>query len=87
MPITILAGALPAVAMAIMLRRGAPLSPRVTIGLGGLAVAGLGNVGTRLVHTFDASVIVLAWHVGAGFGLCALMALAGHRLLKRRFTS
>jgi hypothetical protein len=86
LPITILAGALPAVAMAIMLRRGAPLSPRATTALGGLAVAGLANVGARFVHTFDASVIVLAWHVGAVFGLCALMALAGRRLLKWRFT-
>jgi hypothetical protein len=87
LPITVLVGALPAAAMAFMLRRGAPLTPRVTTALGGLAVAGLANVGARFVHTFDASVIVLAWHVGAVFGLLALMALAGRRLLKWRFIS
>ena len=76
-PVTVLVGALPAVVMAVMLRRGAPLTPRLTTWLGALAVAGLANVGVRFVHAFDTSVIVLAWHVGAVFGVSALADLGG----------
>lgn len=83
-PVTVLVGAVPAVVMAIMLRRGAPLTPRLTTWLGALAVAGLANVGVRFVHTFDTSVIVLAWHVGALFGVSAWLALEGRHLLRWR---
>ena len=83
-PVTVLVGAFPAVVMALMLRRGAPLTPRLTTLLGGLAVAGLANFGVRFVHAFDASVIVLAWHVGAVFGLSALLACGGRHFLKWR---
>ena len=41
LPAIILMGAIPAVAMAIMLRRGAPLAPRVTTALGGSRHRGL----------------------------------------------
>ena len=81
-PLTVLVGALPAVVMVVMLRRGAPLTPRLTTWLGALAVAGLGNVGVRFVHAFDASLIVLAWHVGAVFGVSALLALGGRHFLR-----
>jgi hypothetical protein len=45
-----LTGAGPAAMMAWMLRRGAPLMPRLSAALGGLAAAGMGNVVMRLVH-------------------------------------
>ena len=70
----IVIGAAPAIAMAMMLRRGAPLMPRVSMALGGLAAAGLANVGLRLVHRPDATILVLVWHVGA---VCALALVAG----------
>ena len=83
-PVTVLLGVLPGMVMAVMLRRGAPLTPRLTTWLGALAVAGLANVGVRFVHAFDASVIVLAWHVGAMFGASALLAAGGRHFLRWR---
>jgi hypothetical protein len=74
-PLTVLAGALPAMAIVVMLRRGAPLTPRLTTAVAGIAVAGLSNFGIRFVHPFDASFVVLAWHVIAVFGLSAAAAV------------
>jgi len=81
LPMIALMGAVPAFAMALMLRRGAPLTPRVTMAFGGLAAAGLGNFGLRFVHVQDASVMVLVWQCGAVFALSAVAAWAGPRLL------
>lgn len=84
LPIIALMGAAPAIAMALMLRRGAPLTPRVTMGLGGLAAAGLGNVGLRFVHVQDASLMLLVWQCGAVFALSTLAGWTGPRLLSWR---
>jgi hypothetical protein len=81
LPPAILIGIVPSIAMAMMLRRGAPLSPRVSIGLGALAVAALANLGLRLFHVGDASVMVLFWHLGGAAVLAGLAALAGRRVL------
>ena len=78
----IMVGAVPAIAMAIMLRCGARLTPHLTTALGGLAAAGLGDFGLRFVHQ-DASVMVLTWQLGSVFGLSAATSLAGPLLLKR----
>jgi hypothetical protein len=83
-PAIVLVGAVPAIAIAVMLRRGAPLTPHVTAALGGLAAAGLGNFGLRLFHSQDASLMVLVWQVGAVFILTAIAAWAGHYLLNWR---
>lgn len=83
-PAIVLVGAVPAIAMAVMLRRGAPLSPRTTTALGGLAAAGLGNFGLRLFHSQDGSLMVLVWQVGSAFILTAMAAWAGHYLLNWR---
>ncbi len=83
-PAIVLVGAVPAIAMAAMLRRGAPLTPHLTTAFGGLAAAGLGNVGLRLFHTQDASLMVLVWQVGTVFALTALAALVGRQLLNWR---
>src|SRR5262245_27092335 len=83
-PTIVLVGAVPAIAMAVMLRRGAPLTPHVTSALGGLAAAGLGNFGLRLFHSQDVSVMVLVWQVGAVCVLAAIAALAGRYLLNWR---
>jgi hypothetical protein len=81
LPPAILIGIVPSIAMAMMLRRGAPLLPRVSIGLGALAVAALANLGLRLFHVGDASVMVLFWHLGGAAVLAGLAALAGRRVL------
>ena len=83
-PAIVLVGAVPAIAIAVMLRRGAPLTPHITTALGGLAAAGLGNFGLRLFHSQDASLMVLVWQVGTVFILTALAAWAGHHLLNWR---
>jgi hypothetical protein len=83
-PAIVLVGAVPAIAMAVMLRRGAPLTPHMTTALGGLAAAGLGNFGLRLFHPQDASLMVLVWQMGTVFILTAMAAWAGHYLLNWR---
>jgi len=83
-PFIVLLGAIPAVAMAVMLRRGAPLTPHVTAALGGLAAAGLANTGVRIIHPEDVSVMLLVWHVGAVIAISALAGGAGEYFLNWR---
>lgn len=73
-PAIALVGTVPALAMAMMLRRGAPLQPRITAALGGLAAAGIGNFGLRLFHHQDASLMVLIWQMGT---VCVLTLISG----------
>lgn len=80
-PAIVLVGAIPAIAMAVMLRRGAPLTPRLTAALGGLAAAGLGDFGLRLFHPQDASLMVLVWQVGTVMLLTMMAGCAGRYLL------
>jgi hypothetical protein len=65
-----------------MLRRGVPLSPRLTAALGGLAAAGLGNLGVCLFHSHSSNLIVLVWHCGTILAVAALAGMAGGRLLR-----
>jgi hypothetical protein len=81
LPATMMAGAVPAVAMAAMLRRGAPLTPRLSALLGGLAAAGLGNLGVCVTHHAYGSVLVLVWHVSIVLALTVIVGSAGRRLL------
>lgn len=83
-PSIVLLGGVPAVAIAVMLREGAPLTPRLTAGLGGLASAGLGNVGVRIVHPEDVTVMLLVWHVGCVMALSALAGVMGEYFLNWR---
>lgn len=71
LPNIALVGAVPAILVVMMLRQGAPLHPRVSIGLGGLAAAAAGNFGLRFFHPVDASLMVLVWQ----FGTVALLAV------------
>jgi hypothetical protein len=80
-PAIALVGAVPAIAMALMLRRGAPLSPHLSAALGGLAAAGLGNFGLRFFHPQDASLMVLVWQFGTVFVLFAIAAWTGRYVL------
>jgi len=81
LPPAILIGLVPSITMVVMLRRGAPLLPRVSVALGALAVAALANLGLRLFHVGDASVMVLFWHLSGAAVLAGLAALAGRRVL------
>jgi hypothetical protein len=82
LPSIVLVGMVPAIVMALLLRRGAPLTPHFTTALGGLAAAGLGNFGLRMFHLQDASLMVLVWQFGTVALLTALAGLAGGRLLQ-----
>jgi hypothetical protein len=82
LPTILLLGAVPAIVMAVMLRRGAPLTPFLTAALGGLAAGGIGNAGVRLVHPEDVTVMLLVWHVGSVMALSILAGRAGRYLLK-----
>ena len=83
-PAIALVGTLPAMAMVVMLRKGAPLWPHASAALGGLAAAGLGNFGLRLFHGQDASLMVLVWQVGTVFVLTMLCGWAGRLFLDWR---
>jgi hypothetical protein len=87
LPPAILIGVMPSIAMVVMLRRGAPLLPRISIALGALAVAALANLGLRVFHVGDASVMVLFWHLGGAAVLAGFAALAGRRVLYWRHTT
>jgi hypothetical protein len=84
LPAIAMVGAVPALAMVAMLRRGAPLAPRMTIALGALAAAAIGDFGLRLFHMQDAGLTVFVWQFGSVALLSALAGLSGTRLLRWR---
>jgi hypothetical protein len=82
-PATII-GMVPAIALVMMLRRGASLNPRLTLALAALAVASVANFGLQFAHARDASIMVLVWHLGAVAVLSALGGWLGELVLGRR---
>ena len=75
----VVGGGLPLLlALAAMLRRGAPLSPTTTAALAALAVGALANVGACLSLPHANNEITLAWHGGVVLALVAVAALTGH---------
>jgi hypothetical protein len=77
LPVIALVGFVPAIVIAVMIRRGAPLFPHLAVALAGLSAAALGNVGLRLFHPTDASLMVLVWQFGSVALLAALAGLCG----------
>jgi hypothetical protein len=84
LPAIVVAGAVPAIAIVLMLRRGAPLLPHTTIALAGLAAAGIGNFALRFFHAEDASIMVLVWQFGTVAILTAVSGSLGRYVLKWR---
>jgi hypothetical protein len=84
-PAAIFIGIIPAITMVLMLRRGAALAPRVSVALGALAVAALGNFGLRIFHIGDVSIMVLVWHFGALALISVLAGRIGRHVLNWRF--
>ncbi|WP_244483513.1 DUF1109 domain-containing protein [Mesorhizobium sp. 1M-11] len=84
LPAIAVVGAIPALTMVVMLRRGAPIAPRLTVILGALAAAALGNVGLRLFHPQDASLMVLVWQFGSVALLSLLAGWGGRQILAWR---
>lgn len=77
----ILGGVIPAILMAVMLARGAPVMPKATLAFGGLAVAALVNLGLIFFHAGDASIMVLVWHGGATVMVAAAATLLAPPML------
>jgi hypothetical protein len=82
----VLVGAIPAITMAVMLRRGAPLPPRLTAALGALAAAAIGSFGLRLFHfhNSNAGIMILVWQMGSVIFFSALASWMGSYLLNWR---
>lgn len=81
--VTILMGtSVPAVAMYVMLQRGAPITPRLSAAFGGLAAAGMGNLGVCLFHPHSSNLILLVWHCGTVLVLAASAGIAGRQVLR-----
>ncbi len=81
LPPASLIGIVPALALLVMLRRGAPLYPRITLALAALAVAALGNFGLRIYHVGDASIMVLVWHFASVIVLSLIAGWIGPSVL------
>jgi len=84
LPGIVIAGTVPAIAMTVMLRRGAPLTPRMTFILGGLAAAGIANLGVCMTHHTYENVFVLVWHVSIVMILSACVGSVGPRVFNWR---
>jgi len=78
-----LIGSLPALVMALMLRRGAALYPSWSLAAGGLAAAAIGNFALRFFHMQDAALMVLVWQLGSVLLLAAVSGALGHWALRR----
>jgi hypothetical protein len=81
LPMATVIGIIPAAAIIVMLRRAAPLHPRLTLALAALSVASIANFGLQFAHTRDASIMVLVWHLGAAAVLTTLGGWLGQRVL------
>jgi hypothetical protein len=79
-PAIIITGTLPAVAMIVMLRRGALFWPRWTLAFAGLAAAALADFAVRLFHAEDASLMVLVWQFGTVALISLLLGAWGRRV-------
>jgi hypothetical protein len=75
---------LPAAAMVLMLRRGAPLVPRMSLALAALASAAVATLGLRMFHSGDASVQIIVWHLGGALLFSIAASRLGRRVLSWR---
>lgn len=83
-PAIVISGAAPALSIVVMLRRGAPLRPGMSLALAGLAAAALGNFGLRFFHPQDAGLMVLVWQFGSVVLLSAIAGSIGAMVLPTR---
>jgi hypothetical protein len=80
----LLVSLLPVGTMLLMLRRGAPLIPVVSLALGVLATGAIANCGLRIFHAGDLSIQILVWHAGGAVVMSLIASLAGPRVLRWR---
>jgi len=77
----LIVSALPAATMLLMLRRGAPLVPAVSLALGVLATGAIADFGLRIFHAGDLSIQILVWRGGGAVAVSMIASLAGRRVL------
>jgi hypothetical protein len=65
-----------------MLRRGAPLTPNLTVGLAALAALSFANIEACLTRPHAFALTGLLWHGGTVAAIATLCALMGHRWLR-----
>jgi hypothetical protein len=75
---------LPAITIVVMLRRGAPLIPHVTLAFASMAVVAFANFTMRFHHYGDASIIILVWHFGMVVAFTLVASMFGAQLLNWR---
>src|SRR5262245_2472163 len=80
----LIVSALRAGVMLLMLRRGAPLLPAVSLALGVLATGAIANFGLRIFHAGDLSIQILVWHGGGAVVVTMVAGLVGPRALPWR---
>jgi hypothetical protein len=68
--------------LAWMLRRGAPSTPNLTVGLAALAALSFANIEACLTRPHAFALTVLLWHGGTITAIATLCALMGHRWLR-----
>ena len=86
-PGIVVTGLGPAVLMVLMLRRGAPIAPRMSVALGALAASAIADFGLRLFHPQDVSIMVLVWQVGTVCLLSAVAGMSGRTILRWKLRS
>lgn len=67
-------------AMLVMLRYAAPLRPTAVVVTGSLAVAAITATALSLFHNLDATVMILAWNLGAAALIVGLGRIFGQRM-------
>lgn len=81
-PAILVTATAPAAGLLVLVRRGAPVMPVVTMALTALAAAALAAAALRLFHRQDASVMVLVWQLGSVVALSAASPLLGRGALR-----
>lgn len=76
-------GFAPALVMVLLLKRGALLTPTLTIALGTLAATALGAVGLRLYHPPDATAMLMLWQLIATVTFLGLASLVSGYVARR----
>ena len=82
LPVAALLGIVPAAVILMMLRRGLPLVPHISLALGAIAVGAVTNFALRLFHYGDATIMVLFWHFGVAAAFAVIAGLLGGQILK-----
>lgn len=77
----VLGGAVPGLVLAIMLRRGAPVTPGLTAAMGTFATATLANVAACVSNPHPSDAVTLVWHGGTILLLVSTAALSSRAVL------